>query len=181
MLKKTDRTKQLYCEALMRICEERPLSKVTVRSLVEETGTARQTFYNNFRDINDLISYLPINYLKTSGRRVLSMGNARYAYEYAYEHRGFFRQLASHTGQNNFRDTFVEWLEGEYAALFVTDDLPEDEKLRRTLAIDFFAIGITNQFLERCANGFIWPIDILLQVQDAALPDFIRDQMPADA
>lgn len=178
MLKKANRTKQLYCEALLKLSEEKPLAKITVRNLIEETETARQTFYNNFRDINDLISYLPINYLKTSGWQVLTKENARHAYEYAYEHRSFFGQLAFHTGQNNFRDTFVDWLENAYYEQYLSDDLTDNEKLHRMLAINLFAIGITNQFLEWCATGFTWPIDLLLQVQDEALPSFIKEQLP---
>lgn len=56
-------SKELYCEALLRMCETQRLGKITVTSLIKETGTARQTFYNNFRDINDLVSFIPIHYL----------------------------------------------------------------------------------------------------------------------
>ena len=54
-------SKELYCEALLRMCETQRLGKITVTSLIKETGTARQTFYNNFRDINDLVSFIPIH------------------------------------------------------------------------------------------------------------------------
>lgn len=178
MLKKTDRTKQLYCEALLDLCEERELAKLTIRELCERARTARQTFYNNFQDINDLISYLPINYLMTAQEDVLSTDNTRHAYEYALRHRGFFRQLHSHAGQNSFRDTFIPWLEEAFYAEYINEEMSENERLYRKLAIDIFAIGITNQFLDWCSSDFAWPLDILLRAQEEALPDFTRLPRP---
>ncbi len=180
MLKKTDRTKRLYCEALLDMCEEKNLSKITIRELAEATGTSRQTFYNNFCDINDLISYLPINYLKTAHMDVLSTENARRAYQYAFDHRGFFRQLPAHAGQNNFRETFITWLEEAYYAKLIREDMPENEKLYRKLGIDIFVIGITNQFLDWCSADFAWPLDILLKAQEEALPDFAKPESLAE-
>ncbi|MCI8450585.1 MAG: TetR family transcriptional regulator, partial [Eggerthellaceae bacterium] len=43
-------TKKLYCDTLLRLCETQPLNRITVTALIKETHTARQTFYNNFRD-----------------------------------------------------------------------------------------------------------------------------------
>lgn len=179
MLKKTDQTKRQYCEALLGICERKRLSKITIRELAEATDTTRQTFYNNFRDINDLISYLPINYLKTAQMDVLSTENARRAYEYAYEHRGFFGQLPAHAGQNSFRETFITWLENAYYAKLIGDEMDDDERLYRKLSIDIFAIGITNQFLDWCSAGFSWPLDTLLKAQEAALPEFAKQAISA--
>ena len=140
-------------------------------------GTVRQTFYNNFRDINDLISYIPINYLKTTQADVLTTENACRAYEYALEHRAFFGQLPTHSGQNNFRETFIAWLEQAYYDALIPQDMSENEKLTRKLRIDFFSIAITNQFLDWCSSGFAWPIDVLAKAQEAALPDFARDAL----
>ena len=58
-------TKKLYCDALLSLCESRKLSDVTVTALVAQAGTARQTFYNHFNDVNDLIGYLTTNILET--------------------------------------------------------------------------------------------------------------------
>ena len=121
-LRKTERTKKMYCEALLELCNSKQLAKITVGDLARETGTVRQTFYNNFRDINDLISYIPINYLKTTQADVLTTENACRAYEYALEHRAFFEQLPTHSGQNNFRETsiaitnqFLDWCSNGFA------------------------------------------------------------------
>lgn len=176
-LKKVERTKQMYCGALLELCNSKPLRKITVSDLARETGTVRQTFYNNFRDINDLISYIPINYLKTTQADVLATENACRAYEYALEHRAFFGQLPTHSGQNNFRETFIAWLEQAYYDVLIPQDMSENEKLARKLRIDFFSIAVTNQFLDWCSSGFAWPIDVLAKAQEAALPDFAKDAL----
>lgn len=176
-LRKTERTKKMYCEALLELCNSKQLAKITVGDLARETGTVRQTFYNNFRDINDLISYIPINYLKTTQADVLTTENACREYEYALEHRAFFEQLPTHSGQNNFRETFIAWLEQTYYEALIPQNMDENEKLLRKLQIDFFSIAITNQFLDWCSNGFAWPISVLTKAQEAALPDFAKEAL----
>ena len=70
-------TKKLYCDTLLRLCETQPLNRITVTALIKETHTARQTFYNNFRDMNDLVSYIPISHLVQSGLPINTVENIR--------------------------------------------------------------------------------------------------------
>lgn len=37
--------------------EQKPIAKIRVTDLVEESGLSRQTFYRHFRDIYDLIDW----------------------------------------------------------------------------------------------------------------------------
>lgn len=53
MIKDAKGIKSRYVTAIFTLCETKPLKKITVGDLLAETGTARQTFYNHFRDIND--------------------------------------------------------------------------------------------------------------------------------
>jgi probable dihydroxyacetone kinase regulator len=38
--------------------QKRPIDKITVKDLVEECGVTRQTFYNHFYDIYDLVEWI---------------------------------------------------------------------------------------------------------------------------
>lgn len=49
---------ELFAEALLRMMKDKPLFSITVKNLLEETGASRQTFYNHFRDRNDLVCYI---------------------------------------------------------------------------------------------------------------------------
>lgn len=166
--------KRLYCETLLELCSEKQLAKITVSDVIAQAGTARQTFYNHFRDINDLISYLPINYIAQALPDVYDRDAVFKAYSYAAENRQFFGQLPSHAGQNSFRETFTTWMEDLYRKAFVTDELEASETIRREIAIVQYSTGVVDSFLEWCRRGLDWPVDMLVQVQDEALPAFVR-------
>ena len=68
-----DLKKKLYCDAFLQLCETRDLSSITVTNVIEAAGTARQTFYNHFSDINELIGYIPINSLRLTDIRSISL------------------------------------------------------------------------------------------------------------
>ena len=48
-------TKLLISQALVDLCKEQPLKKVSISDIVERTGKNRKTFYYHFEDKNALI------------------------------------------------------------------------------------------------------------------------------
>lgn len=50
--------KKVFSKSLLSLLDKKPLSKITIGDLLEETELSRQTFYNHFLDKNDLISYI---------------------------------------------------------------------------------------------------------------------------
>ena len=50
--------KKVIADALHSISEGKSLAKITIRDLLEETGFSRQTFYNHFKDMADLLHYI---------------------------------------------------------------------------------------------------------------------------
>jgi AcrR family transcriptional regulator len=50
-----NRTEIVITEAFERLLEERPLTKITVKDIVERCGVNRNTFYYHFQDIPSLI------------------------------------------------------------------------------------------------------------------------------
>ncbi len=53
-----ERTKAMFADALLRVIENKELSKVRVLELCELCGTDRQTFYYHFRDKYDLVAWI---------------------------------------------------------------------------------------------------------------------------
>ncbi|MDR0685515.1 MAG: TetR/AcrR family transcriptional regulator [Spirochaetaceae bacterium] len=53
--RQVQRTKGWIFEALMILMDEKPYDKITVSDIVEKAGIARQTFYRNFKDKNEVI------------------------------------------------------------------------------------------------------------------------------
>ena len=169
-------TKQYLCETLIAMCEEQPLSSITVTALIKRAGVARQTFYNNFRDINDIINYIPRTFMLLAGFDGYTPEATLKAYRYATRHKGFFSALAKHSGQNSFRDEFITFCQELMYRQFLPDNLSADERFRRKLALDVYTIGVVDHFLKWCEGGLEWPYEVVAQVHSEAAPAFILDQ-----
>lgn len=52
--------KKAFSNSLLSLLYKKPLSKITIGDLLEDTELSRQTFYNHFLDKNDLIAYVMI-------------------------------------------------------------------------------------------------------------------------
>ena len=50
--------KKAFSNSLLVLLDKKPLSKITIADLLEDTELSRQTFYNHFLDKNDLITYV---------------------------------------------------------------------------------------------------------------------------
>ena len=50
--------KAIIADSLLTLCEKKPLKKITVADIQEDSGISRQTFYNHFKDKLDLIQYI---------------------------------------------------------------------------------------------------------------------------
>ena len=53
--------KELLANALLDLCESTSLKSITIKDLLNHTGVSRQTFYNHFKDKNDLIQYIYVS------------------------------------------------------------------------------------------------------------------------
>jgi probable dihydroxyacetone kinase regulator len=51
-------TKAILANALIAMLQKRSIDKITVKDLVEKCGLTRQTFYNHFYDIYDLVEWI---------------------------------------------------------------------------------------------------------------------------
>ena len=54
-------TKQIFADALVELCKTKPLEKITVQNIVDYCEAGRQTFYNHFKDKEDLIGFVFMN------------------------------------------------------------------------------------------------------------------------
>lgn len=48
-------TRRMIMESLLRLLDERPLNKVSIKDIVEDCGINRNTFYYHFADLPDLV------------------------------------------------------------------------------------------------------------------------------
>lgn len=64
----TQFTSKAIEESFIRLLNERPLDKITIKDIVEDCGISRNTFYYHFQDITDLLEHI----LNEDVERVLS-------------------------------------------------------------------------------------------------------------
>ncbi|MFA5489429.1 MAG: TetR/AcrR family transcriptional regulator [Candidimonas sp.] len=64
-LRKSERTRYLILGKIAERIEQSPTGRITVETLLNDTGLSRGTFYNYFRDINDGIYVLLALFLET--------------------------------------------------------------------------------------------------------------------
>ena len=75
MRKKT--SKEYFAEALLELARSAPIEKISVKQIVEASGLSLQTFYNHFRDKNDLFLWIH----RSEGDRALArLEGKRYSF-----------------------------------------------------------------------------------------------------
>ncbi|MBR0599377.1 TetR/AcrR family transcriptional regulator C-terminal domain-containing protein [Sinanaerobacter chloroacetimidivorans] len=55
---KTDLTKKAMAQSLKKFLSVKPLNKISIREIVEDSGLNRQTFYYHFQDIYELLEWM---------------------------------------------------------------------------------------------------------------------------
>ena len=53
-----DATKRLMVRSLKKLMAKKPLNKISVREITEDSGVNRQTFYYHFEDIYDMVRWM---------------------------------------------------------------------------------------------------------------------------
>ena len=108
MEKKQDQMKYKLATAMKECMKKMPVEKITVKEIVEECGTTRQTFYRHFLDKYDLINWYFDKILLKSFEH---MGEGRTIYEglvkkfhYIEEEKLFFKAAFKNDEQNNLKD-----------------------------------------------------------------------------
>lgn len=176
---KTADIRERCCQTLMALCETHVLNDITATDVIREAGIARQSFYNHFLDIDDLVCYAASRPLLSGEFPFSSPENTRKAAQDAQTNKAFFSQLATHSGQNNFRDAYNGWLKRYCYGTFIDPELSPAEKTVRKLEIDLFIVGSTDVLLEWFASQSQVPVEIILQVLWDAAPAFVRTRMSA--
>ncbi len=49
---------KVIADALISLSEKKSIARITIKEILDETGFSRQTFYNHFKDMADLLQYI---------------------------------------------------------------------------------------------------------------------------
>ena len=150
----TQFTSKAIEESFIRLLNERPLDKITIKDIVDDCGISRNTFYYHFQDITALLEHI----LNADVERVLSqhLDMARFALEN--------KRLVYHIYNSVSRERVERYLysiAGEVMRLYVsriTEQVehvahkkvfPEDQKM----VVDFYKFALVGMILDWLNTG----------------------------
>ena len=164
-----------YAETLMGLCETISLADIKVSDIIEASGLSRQTLYNYFSGLDELFFFTASRCFLDVAHPPLDPRNIPESYVYAQEHRGFYMSLPSQVEYGSFREVLDRWLRRRAYDLFVADELPKPERLRRVTQLDLFVCGSSEIAYNWMAAGMKHPIDLVTGAVVDMMPDFMRN------
>ena len=174
---KRELVRRHYADILLRLCESHKLRDLTVADVVEAAGTARQTFYNYFSDLNDLICFTAFLPMADASDPFTDPHSTRKTHEVTLARKAFYSQLPQHMGQNNFWEALSAWLRQTYYERYLTEGLADEEREYRKVCIDLYCLGDVAVFKEWCANGMDVSLDALTAMLYDMSPAFVKEDL----
>ncbi|MDR1246564.1 MAG: TetR family transcriptional regulator [Clostridiales Family XIII bacterium] len=175
--------KKLLSGALLELCNERPLAKVTVKDIIQKAGASRQTFYNHFKDKNDLITYTYCTHVIGDFRSAdMKLGFYEFlcdAHKYCVKYKKFYTQACSLEGQNSLREYIFEQNYRNYLSLVIEGhgkNVITDELL---WAIRFNAMGAINMHFKWVQDDMSIAPDVKAKYVLNCIPEILRQYLPA--
>jgi len=107
---KRQKSKEAFAEALLTLARSEPVERITVKQIVETSGLSLQTFYNHFRDKEDLVLWMH----RRSGERILNRlrGNRYSFHDLTRDNIHFYAENA-----NYLRSSFGNGIVNHYAEI----------------------------------------------------------------
>lgn len=104
-------TKRVLAQTMKDLMSREPFSKISVGDICTACGMSRKSFYYHFQDKYDLVNWVfRTEFLQAIRLEGYSNGWALLAdmCTYFYNEQGFYRCALQITGQNSFREYFIE-------------------------------------------------------------------------
>ncbi len=114
----SERTKLVLAESIKELMKTTSLDKITVKEIVGNCGTTRQTFYRNFKDKYDLVNWYFDRIVKKTIKQMgvsltLKEGLVK-KFEYMLEDKYFFISALTSSDYNNLMDYDYQCIEKFY-------------------------------------------------------------------
>lgn len=172
---------RLLAHALLSLTEEKSLQKITVMDIVKRAGTGRGTFYNHFRDKNDLIYWIFLHTLSGEKKLVETQGYFPYLvklHQEALAIRGFLNQACRLAGQNSLAEAIYQqnyvyyrnFISNHFGKQYITDEME--------FALRFNAYAASNMYIEWITSGMKNSPEMQSKLLLRCMPKIIRDFLP---
>ena len=175
-------TKQRIADTLEAMLSERGIAQVTVSDIIERSGVSRQTFYNNFIAIYDLVYWTHCLRIKEAVETFWREGDFCLAFtmaaEVIREHRPFYLQIIRTEGVNSFQRLFarqnVELCKVRIQN--VSGKLPDAEE---QFLLEFYWYGAAQKLVDWIEKNDTLSPASLARLLHESLPAKLRKYWPA--
>lgn len=173
--------KRLLSESLISLCDEKPLRKITVAEIVERAGTGRQTFYNHFKDKNDLIYWIFLRTLAGEKKLVQTKGYFAYLvrlHQEAQKIDRFLMQACKMPGQNSLSEAIYQQNHTYYSNYikdhFGAESLTEEVEF----ALRYHSAGASHVYIQWVLAGMPGTAEQQARFILSCMPRCIKDFLP---
>ena len=104
-------TKEIIAKTFTELLDEKPMSKITVKDIVERCGVNRNTFYYNYKDIYDVLNSIFTQAIEENLRDVAEGGSFYEEYIKAASLLVQYRDVVIHVYNSKNRDIVTDYLE----------------------------------------------------------------------
>lgn len=155
-----------------------PIEQVTITDICTNCNTSRRTYYNYFRDKNDIVArcfavltrHWYDSHAKEMTMHALLLFMAREVCTYT----GFFRHAFSYHGQNNIRHSLVEPLQSLLEDLYRTQHHKEPDRPIKD-ALRFFIYGMLSYIEKEIASDTVPKAEMAVAFFENAMPAVLKE------
>ena len=153
--------KKMLANTLKELMNEKPLTKITVQDLTKRCGISRQTFYNHFHDIYELVEWIYLNEAHITLGENISYENWQDALEALFQYMDDNRNFVLNTYRSVSKENVERLLQREVER-FLTDlifneiNVSGEEAEQVQFSIEFYTyalVGVGLDWISRQMPG----------------------------
>ncbi len=171
------KTSKEYLElSALELLSQWPINKVTVEDIVQNCSVSKRTFYNHFRDKNDLVSQTYIHLLEKyfSQQEVSLKGFIRFFVQTSIENKAFLRNAITYTEQNNICDSLYHPVaELLRRTLPKKEDKEAEERMKH--AAVFFSYGMVAFIADSISHNYGYQMEDIIDFYVESIPAVMEE------
>lgn len=143
---------ELIEKSIIDLLQTRTIDEITVKQIAQNCGITVRTFYNHFRDKNEVVSRIYVNEMRKHMDCSIPEWYG-HMYDLFTTMHLFFEHSLCYAGQNSLSDTIIA-LEWEKLMLHIKPEVRNNEsELRKTIiAIEYMLYGNLGSLLDYCVS-----------------------------
>ncbi len=155
-------TKKILAEALKKLMESTPFSKISIGDITKECEMNRNSFYYHFQDKYEMLNWIFLTDItqdisQKEYDEASSWEIVHAICTFFYKNSAFYRNAMSFEGQNSFvsylRELISDLMESRFKEFISDNDDPEFKEF----FLDFFLDAFTNMLVRWVRSGVPYP------------------------